>query len=569
MASNLRSNKNDLREQEEKLGAIRKVPKNLQDFNAPGLKEASKTRVPQGGALQDLLDNVVDELDKLVTSDEDQSFSEARDTSFKTEEEDEEEEAEEEVEVELPTKEEEEEEEEETLQDDLSDQESEEEEQQREEEEYQPEESEADDAEDDDDGLSDSSEGSQPVEMADITAQQWRDAQDEMEALKTRFTTLMDLQKKKGGSSSVKLDKFAGFKDDRSAVVWWSKLEAVAIQNNWDEEETVAAASEAMKNDAEEWNYNRLFAVRNKIVNKKETLVGFREAFFLQFDQAQSVASMTESIANLKQKSSENCSVFFVRVDAAFNRVAQDYFVSKNWLNPVLPDEAVPDDLGNDTFRKISAVNDFKNECLVETHFVNGLPDNIRKVVMPKVADYRRAGENLLVKVKEVEATLSRAGAGATPQAVFSSATIASVEESIADMDVDVQFNVLAALRGRDRGRGGRGRGSDRGGGGFRGSSDRGYRGGSDRGRGGRGSYNRSPFATPADIRNRTRPKFCTTCKQWAKHADHECRLTQARIAALTPMSQQFDKPEKRDLHDIFYDGEEASSSAGASASGN
>ena len=411
---------------------------------------------------------------------------------------------------------------------------------------------------------------------AGISKAAWDRQALELQAMKDRMDTIMALQTKKTSKSNIKLDKFSGFKDERSAVVWWSKLEAVTVQNGWDETETIAAASEAMKGDAEDWNFNRLFKRRNRVEeDDEETLAGWKRDFFLQFDQAQSVASMTESIANLKQKPSENCSVFFVRVDMAFNRVVSDYITNMGWTDPVKPVAGDPRDLGNADFRNIQTLINFKDGCLVETHFVNGLHDNVKKVVLPKVTEYRKAGDNILQKVKEIEATLGKASSHAGGStSMFSNAQVATVEEAIGDMDEEVKFNVLAALRGRgggrggDRGRGGRGsdRGAfrgDRGYGGYRGGSDRGYRGG------GRGGY-QSSYVTDADIRKRERARFCHTCKQWAKHKDHECKLTAARISAITPMSQQHDKPNKEDLFDLYYDGDASGSGAGgASASGN
>ena len=75
------------------------------------------------------------------------------------------------------------------------------------------------------------------------------------------------LENKTGRSVTVpiknlKLEKYAGAKDVRSADVWWDKAITTSRQMHWSAEDFINACSEAFTSDAEIWFRNLRSEVR-------------------------------------------------------------------------------------------------------------------------------------------------------------------------------------------------------------------------------------------------------------------------------------------------------------------
>ena len=312
-----------------------------------------------------------------------------------------------------------------------------------------------------------------------ISIAAWNQQQEEMARL-TRLVQRLETQGRTVATQETKIPNFEGFSDARSAEVWWTKAESVAMQYGWTDERFIEAASNCFTKSAESWYLDLKFKAENRGDRTLRSKEDFKAAFFKQFDTQKSIASQMRSMAELKQTKEENVNAYWVRVSNTFNDIVAEYRDDRGWepsQNPV-----------NDDFFRMAVILDFVDTKLKVMSFVNGLNPAIGDIVRPRVKELQQAGKSVLDAAREAEISRGKDKAS-TATAPAGVAALEDIDWS--DTPSGTRDAVVAAFHAAGRGgRGGRG--------GRRGRGGRGGRGG------GRG---REPNLR--DIQSRERPRFC------------------------------------------------------------
>ena len=342
------------------------------------------------------------------------------------------------------------------------------------------------------------------------TAQELLDAKQEIEALNTlagdhsvvensgEISILNDNMAAAGNQSSVsKAPVFTGTAESESVFLWVTRLKKLQCVNKWSDEQTLDAATMALKGPAGEWwSY-----LQRRDKASIDTLEKFLKEFQDQFEETASAAESVKWISNLVQKPNEPGKDFFFRV-------GNSTFLSC---------QAALEELKSDA--ALTTAEQGFNACLnhfSRVLFVNGLKPGVKSIIESKFSSMKDT-KSLLGAVVEAEIAAQARG------------------DRVHSLELEISALQKQAKAWQSSSSGS-------------GSSSGPKKGGASQGQasGSSGLTHRQKIAA------RTKWINCFKCKQWGKHRANECRLSAEKISALTPQSA--DQTPSGEPKDVQFD---------------
>ena len=125
------------------------------------------------------------------------------------------------------------------------------------------------------------------------------------------ISILNDNMAAQGAQSSVsKAPVFCGNSESKSVFLWVTRLKKLQSVNKWTDQQTLDAATMALKGPAGEWwSY-----LQRRDPTSIDSLQNFLKEFQIQFEETASAVESVKCISNLAQRANEPGKDFFFRV---------------------------------------------------------------------------------------------------------------------------------------------------------------------------------------------------------------------------------------------------------------
>ena len=291
-----------------------------------------------------------------------------------------------------------------------------------------------------------------------------------------------DMATVQGQSSPTKAQAFHG--NGENVYLWILNLRKLQSVQKWTDVQTLDAALMALQGKAGDW---RIFVTRTNPASI-DTLAKFIVEFTEYFEGTTGATESVRWISNLAQKSSESGRDFFVRVGNS------SYKSCQRAREAMLADADCTTPEGG---------FDYCANYYMNAFFVNGLKAAVRCIIESKFS-HLQDQKALLKAVIEAEIAASN-----------DRDRVSAIELEVAALRRQTSSQSSGSRPGQSSGGG---KPSSSGGGGSSGSL----------GPSGGLSFRQKVAARKTWVN-------CHKCKQWGKHRANECRLSAAKIEALTP----------------------------------